>query len=264
MRLIQSCLAALVLAAVAALPARAMPITDEVIFLLDSSGSIANTAPGGGVDLSNWTAQIDFAKSLYESIYKPDGSVAFGLINFSGCTASTSPATCADPFSPSYRLRIEHDFTDGQSDSDLDALFDGLDDTDFLRGHSWIDDALQLAHNMFAGSPNVGDNPNRTIILLTDGNPTNQHEPWDVGGGFQSNNTQSLLALNVVLNLVAVDIDPASDPDFFGFTPNLAVLDDPSTFSALQVPLASASAPASVALALPILLLVRTRRGRRR
>lgn len=269
MRLMQSSLAALVLAATTLVPAKAMPVTDEVIFLLDSSGSISNPAPGGGIDLSNWTAQIAFAQSLYESLYRDDGSISFGLINFSGCSVNFTHPICADPLSGSnYRLRVEHDLTDGQSESDLDGLFAGLDESDFIRGHSWINDALTLARNMFSNSPNTGDDPTRTIVLLTDGSPTDNHEPWNVSQNFVSDTAQDLLALGVVLNLVAVDVDPATDPNFFGFTPNVAVLGDFSTHSALQLPsaaqTATAPAPASAALVLPLLLLVRQRRGRRR
>ena len=83
---------------------------------------------------------------------------------------------------------------------------------DFLSGCIWIDTAVRMAYNEFANYSSAGRS--KMIIMITDGNPTGGHEPF-----------QNLQSVKVIIVGVGVEGSSPIDADFFS-----CIISDPSYY----------------------------------
>ena len=206
----KSLMAALAAVFVSSAPIQAAPVQNEILFLMDSSGSMFDT------NYLYWQSSIDWVQNFVDQTHRADGSNAYGIINFSGGTASQTVQNAAD----NNRLNLVYGLSDpsidyhtgnsvpgAQDKASLDAFIGGMGSADFRGGHTWTDAALNLAHNTFLMSPNP--NTNKFIFLLTDGHITPGQEPViaDPGTGqatFESDTYQDLQAAGVTFSAVTV------------------------------------------------------------
>eukprot|EP01083_Nonionella_stella_P087891 244717_1 len=172
----------------------------DSIFIFDSSGAVANGRNDGEYD--NWFDEINFAKGIVNSSLPSDSRV--GAINF------------ATQLVPLWTL------LDFGMPNDQQALYDQfamMDESDFLDGWSFMDDALGLALAQFTYTSNSSTNRERMVILLTDSfaRPQDEgHEPCVASSGFISPNVLALRALNVTIITVGIKrIDPGDSDEYF-------------------------------------------------
>lgn len=201
-------------------------VDNEVIILLDSSGSVIDTGYG------RWNAMLELAEDI---VTETGSGNAHGVGIFSGCRAIFSLQDCADTgfLSMNYGL---HDgaidpftgdpITGDQTPGAVSGYLASLDSTDFLGGFSWVDEALTMALQSFVSSSNtvLGE---RHLFFLTDGRPpTSGHSPVD-GFGFESDTLQGLRSLGVNIHAIEFSADP--DVDYLN-----ALTNDPNNVYAAE------------------------------
>jgi hypothetical protein len=165
-------------------PVSAAPVQNEIIFLMDMSGSMLapGTHPQG--QYAYWQQEIDFVQSFIDQTWRADGSNAYGIAHFSGGSSSQSLSFVAGQGRMNLVYGLQDPDTDpytgnamagAQDKASLDAFVGGMGPADFEGGFSWMDEAFGLAYQTFQNSSN--GNVNRYIFLLTDGNSaTSGHE----------------------------------------------------------------------------------------
>tara|TARA_R110002110_G_scaffold11824_9_gene56627 strand:- start:2284 stop:3012 length:729 start_codon:yes stop_codon:yes gene_type:complete len=146
---LQSAVAAVFLVFASAMPSKAMPVTvtQDIIFLFDSSGSLGS---------SGYQGQIDFMVDVVQN-YGGDAQhpTRFGLIEFSSQTWE------------------RYDFFDNQDPAVIANFLNGLS---HQGGSTYTRSGVQTAITAFTyNALNPADL--RTLVLLTDGlpNPSSQH-----------------------------------------------------------------------------------------
>ncbi len=190
-------------------PAQAAPVQNEILFLMDSSGSMFDTG------YAKWQSSIDWVRNFVDQTHRADGSNAYGIINFSGGSASQSVAQVAaanrmnlvyGTGTPSTDFYTGNPVPGAQDKASLDAFIGGMGPADFRGGFTWTDEALTLAYNTFQTSPNISTN--RFIFLLTDGSITSGHYPVIASGGatiFESDTLQAIRSDDISLSVVTFD-----------------------------------------------------------
>lgn len=173
--------------------------TGEVIFIIDSSGSVYLSSG----DYTNWNKEIAFVRDAVNDLYMNDQSVSFGLINFSGCGAGTTFEACADPQSWN-RLRIEFDLDDYDSLDEYNTQLDGMGEDDFTGGSTWTNDALGMAVDMFEASGNA--DAKKYVVLITDGAPFPADHEFYTSDGYESEELTALQSMGVRLNIITVGV----------------------------------------------------------
>lgn len=184
-------------------------VDNEIIILLDSSGSVFDTG------YARWNSMLDLAESI---VTETESGNAHGVGIFSGCRATFTLQNCADAgfLSMNYGLHdgaidpfTGNPITGDQSPGEVSGYLAGLDSSDFLDGFSWIDEALNMVLQSFISSTNtvLGE---RHIFFLTDGGPpTSSHSP--VGAGFESDTLLGLRSLDVNIHAIEFGPDPVLD-----------------------------------------------------
>lgn len=194
--------------------ALAGPIQNEVILLLDGSGSIYDSG------FVTWNAMLDTANLIVSQTESSNTAHGVGIVSGGRSIHTVANAAAAGKMNMHWGL---HDgaidpFTgatiDGtQSSGDVTGFLDGLDDSDWPSGFSWHEASFEMALQSFLGSSNTGDT-NKFIFFLTDGtSPTAGHEL--IGPGYESSTYQDLLALGVNIVSILFDNGTVQDTDYF-------------------------------------------------
>lgn len=207
-------------------PASAGPVENEILFLMDMSGSMAASSGHPDGIYAYWLQEIAFVQNFIDQTHRADGGNAYGIIHFSGGTSSQTVEQAAQ----NGRMNLVYGLTDPDTDfhtgnsvpgaqdkASLDAFVGGMGPADFEGGLSWNAAALDLALKTFALSPNTGTN--RYIFFLTDGEPaTSGFELTDPGTGYVSPELQQAQAEDITIAAVGFDI--TSDLTFFESVPS--------------------------------------------
>lgn len=241
-------------------------VENEIIILLDSSGSLFDTG------FSTWNAMLDYAENLVQTT-EAGNAHDVGIV--AGCNSSTTLTECADPDRQSRNegfLNMHHGLHDDAIDPYSGRVIPGdqaagavttfvmdLDESDFTFGFSWHDEALAMALISFEASSNTV-NGSREVFFLTDGQgATLGHSPVGENGAI-SDTLQSLRDADIRLNVVNF----GSSPDLNYLTALTGSLNNVTNgFGTLHVDrLVNVPAPATIALfALGLLaLMIRRRR----
>ena len=248
-------------------------VDNEIIILMDGSGSVYDS------DYARWLGMISLANQIVSDT-ETGNAHAIGIA--SGCSASYNATTCADQG----RLNMHWGLHDGavdpltgnpipgsQGPGDVGTFVSGLGTADFPGGYSWHDEALGMALDSFAGSSNTVTN-SRHLFFLTDGQgPTSGHEPLTVDPGtgavdYQSAALVALRDLGVQITAVIFEGPATVEYDYL-----LGLVDSPdhlfssSDFddvSSIVTPAVGTPAPASLLLMLlGVAVLAGLRTGRR-
>merc|ERR1712083_1255215 len=193
----------------------------DVIFILDSSGSVAVDDD----DFSNWQAEINFAAEtirhfLFDMYIQIGLESRIGLINFSGCGTSVTFAECQKQ----NKLKNELSLT---SREEALAHLDSMGSDDFNFGHTWTDEALGMALAEFEA--NSSPDHSKLIVLLTDGEPSppNQgHEPCKSSMNFQSETVAALHELGANIVTFGIKMNEDFMQEYFGCTDLFYPVDD--------------------------------------
>ena len=185
----------------------------EIIFIIDSSGSVADP------EFDNWGLELGAVKEIVNRSL-PVNRSRVGLINFSGCGSGTqwNLETCRD----NGLLKKEFGLNSfGTPFNDLNAVYnrvDQMDETDFNGGYTWTEEALYIALTEFKYNSTNITNTQKYIILMTDGEPypyDEGHEPCKASTGYVSTTTQELRDLNVTILAAGIDVSQSTIDDFF-------------------------------------------------
>ncbi|MEZ4394019.1 MAG: vWA domain-containing protein [Polyangiales bacterium] len=131
----------------------AVRFSAEVIFVIDRSGSMADSTPSGA---SRWTA---LTSSLTQVLPSVDRELWTGLVLYPNA-GSTSTLACSAPLQLTYTPRV----------SNASRILGALRDTG-LGGGTPTFNALQAASSYFAMNPPLGPLRGRFLVLTTDGGP---------------------------------------------------------------------------------------------
>lgn len=210
-KFLMAALAAVFLSSAPTVPAMAGPVQNEVLFLMDSSGSMFDST------FSKWQSSIDWVRNFVDETHRADGSNAYGIINFSGGISSQTVENVKN----AGRLNLIYGLTPGMTDplisspdtvpgaqdkASLDGFIGAMGPADFRNGRTWTDAALQLAYETFALSGN--SDTNKFIILLTDGQITTGQHPVIAENGlttYESSTLQNIRADDIALSVVTID-----------------------------------------------------------
>ena len=241
---------------VSATPVAAAPVQNEIMFMLDSSGGLYDSA------FANWNAQIGWVQNFIDQTHRADGSNAYGIMTFAGRPSSASPAqnltdggvsvlhglwagttnpNQVDPSTPSSE----------QNPADLNDFTSGITNDDFLSGHTRTTEALHFVYEQFLAFSN--STTNKYIFMLTDGGFTPGFLPADPSDGFVSQELENLRATGFSIAAVAVSGFAGIEIDNLS-----AMISDPSLLFSVDgsddfsdfLPAAQVAVPAPPALAL--------------
>ena len=180
-------------------------VTTEIVIVLDSSGSVYDSL------YANWTAELDFARDLIDDHYRPDGSVAFGLINYSGDGQADYQGDI-----DAGRLKTEFGLLDYTSKADYLNYVGSMGESDFFRGFSHLDHALQMAANLFDASGRTG--VDRYIVLFCDNGPypMPNDPPYQSADsmGYVSDTLLGLRAGGVGISIISMTTDSDTFDDY--------------------------------------------------
>jgi hypothetical protein len=209
--------------------ASASTMPTNLVFLLDSSGSVRGEIGGPGGQWDNWHLEIDFMKAVSTPFLAANPANAISVINFSGCDDSTSLEGCSD------NLRVEHSMTNydvGVTDNTaFYAWLDQFGEDDFTGGYTWTDEALGLAYEDLVTSARYGYGRN-VFVLVTDGKPTRGHEPVTMEGGLVTYTSDTFDAISMAqIELLAIGIG-LGDGDAMEFFD--ALVDEPEDLHSLD------------------------------
>lgn len=133
---------AILLCTMLALSIQAHSATVDIVFALDSSGSLGQ---------DGWDIEKAFLQEVIGSIEShetADIEYRYGIVVFSNV------------------VNVEYRFTDDQS---LPALYSGIDNLAWLRGTTATRDAINTSLSLF--STDSTDDAFKHLVLMTDGNP---------------------------------------------------------------------------------------------
>lgn len=249
--------AAIFVAVTPVAPTAAAPVQNEIMFLMDSSGGLYDSA------YANWNAEINWVQNFINQTHRADGSNAYGITTFSGLNPNNySYEQNIAGNGASGGVKVLHSLWPGASNphpdgpatpsseqqpADLSDFTSGITNNDFLRGYTRTTDALQYVHEQFQTLG--GSGTNKFIIMLTDGGFTNGFLPAD-DQGYVSPILQTLRAEGFTIATVAIDPSQSeignleamvSDPDLLF---NIAAFNDFSDF----LPAAQVAVPAPAGL----------------
>lgn len=139
-------------------PVGAGPVQNEILFLMDMSGSMLapSTHPDG--IYAYWQQEIDFVQNFVDQTYRADGSNAYGIAHYSGSSAGNTVNSAAaagrmnlvyGPNDPDTDPFTGNSVSGAQDKASLDAFIGGMGPADFEGGFSWTSVALGLAHAVF-------------------------------------------------------------------------------------------------------------------
>lgn len=187
----------------------AAPVQNEIMFMLDSSGGLYDSA------YSNWQAQIGWVQNFIDQTHRADGSNAYGIMTFAGLSNSHSP----EQNIANGGVRVLHGLWPGtenphpdgpmvppseQQPANLADYTSGISNGDFLRGYTRATEALRFVHDQFRQFSSAATN--KYIFMLTDGGFTSGYLPADPT--FVSDELQALRDEDY--NIAAVAISGAS------------------------------------------------------
>jgi len=208
----------------------------DVIFMVDSSGSVAMNDPG----FTNWHNELDFVANIVHDSLPVNSRAA--LINFSGCSPGSDPTKCQ-------KLKKMISLNEFGSPNDLDLVYDkikGIGEDDYQGGYTWTDQALFIALNEFKA--NSQRDTAKVIVLLTDGVPLKSDTPpfnavpCQTSTGYISETLLELKEMNVAIISVVVNVAAKDRAEFFQcLTNDVNTLFFEDDFKALTLPKLSES-----------------------
>ena len=200
-------------------PVAAGPVQNEILFLMDMSGSLRapSTHPDG--NFAYWQQEINFVQSFVDQTYRADGGNAYGIVHYSGSSSANTVSQSA----AAGRMNLVYGLNDPDTDpytgssvsgaqdkASLDAFIGGMGPADFEGGFSWTSVALGLAQAVFDASSN-GDT-NKYLFILTDALPaTVGYEAADEFG-YVSPELQALRAADVTIAVAGFNLSSSSFP----------------------------------------------------
>lgn len=185
----------------------AAPVQNEIMFMLDSSGGLFDSA------YSNWQAQIGWVQNFIDQTHRADGSNAYGIMTFAGRSSSFSP----EQNITNGGVRVLHGLWPGtenphpdgplvppseQQPATLTDYTSGISNDDFLRGHTRATEALHFVYNQFQQFSSA--TTNKYIFMLTDGGFSSGNLPADPNAGTVSDELQALLDEDYNIAAVAI------------------------------------------------------------
>lgn len=139
----------------------------DVVFSMDSSGSIRQGEVGSSGEFDLWFQQIDAVEAMVNTHDISEDKTRIAILNTSSCRDNDIDR-CLDPDAGAYyRMKVEHSMS-GNSDSIKNRLAD-MDESDFNTGMSWWDETLRLALSQFENGSR--DQARKVLVYMAEGGP---------------------------------------------------------------------------------------------